>query len=117
MNADQFIHAIALVESGDTEFAWGDSGLACGRWQCHPAFYHDWCEPTCPVDASWDDRFRGAVRRFYLHYQPLYLPVKIAMMFHEGVHAVLVEGKWDPLYASKFTHVVGFMSDMGLMAA
>ncbi len=116
MNADQFIHAIALVESGDKEFAWGDAGLAAGRWQIHPAFYHDWCEPICPVDASWDTRFKGAVRRFYDHYQPLYIPLKIAMCLHLGVHAVLVERKWDPSYESKFQHAVGFMVDMGLMA-
>ncbi len=117
MTADEFAHAIAIVETGDKEFVWGDSGLAMGRYQCHPAWYQDWAEPNCPVDASWDARFRAAVMRFYNHYQPTYIPLKIAVMYNQGVHAVTIDGKWNAEYASKFCHAVAVMVEMSLMAA
>ena len=101
---ERFAQALALTESNDDPKAWGDSGLACGRWQMHPAFYHDWMPSMVAVRESWDAVFRGALKRFWQHhFQGPTDRTRLAMIFHLGQHAV-DSGEWDGPYAEKFDH-------------
>jgi len=101
MDFERWAKILAKVESHDNPHAWGDEGLAVGRWQMHPAFYHDFASLDIPVDASWDTAFRACLRNFFsLHSADE--PLHAAMMFHLGVHAVLYERKWDDAYALRW---------------
>ncbi|HVH78587.1 MAG TPA: hypothetical protein VM782_04300 [Stellaceae bacterium] len=126
---ERFAEALAKTESSDTEIAWGDpkepqgstydhnlnparlipgrNFMACGRWQMHPAWYHDWVPLKVPVDASWDEMFRESLENFWnsgvgVGDDPLH----IAMKFHLGVAAVR-GGKWDQPYADRFARFYG----------
>lgn len=124
---ERFAEALAKTESSDTEIAWGDpkqptmttydhsfnpaiarpgrNFMACGRWQMHPAWYHDWVPLKVPVEASWDEMFREALENFWNNGVGVGdSPLQIAMKFHLGVAAVR-EGKSDDAYAKRF---VGF---------
>lgn len=122
---ERFAEALAKTESEDSEIAWGDpkepkgstnldwlwgghsargaNFMAMGRWQIHPAWYHDWLDPELPVGASWDEAFRRALERFWNYFKALGRgALAIAMSFHLGVDAAK-EGKWDDNYADRFT--------------
>jgi len=121
---ERFATALAKTESGDRELAWGDpkehdaysvvtidtevahvrgaNFMAMGRWQMHPAWYHDWASVKVPVDASWDEVFRRALQVFWDGEQQAgRLAVQSAMIFHLGRHAVS-EGRWDKAYGDRF---------------
>jgi hypothetical protein len=106
---ERFAQALALTESNDNPHAWGDQGLAVGRWQMHPAFVDEWWPGDIGVDWSWDRLFRAALLRFYsTKCEPLVSVVNLVMQFHLGVHAV-AEGKWDKDYEARF---VGFYTQV-----
>jgi hypothetical protein len=102
MNYAKWCTALALTESQNNQRAWGDQGLACGRWQMHPAFVWDYGPDNVAVRASWDDIFSAALAGFFQERAPITTdPVKLAMEFHLGVRAVS-EGQWDAVYAARF---------------
>jgi len=108
MTFEEWASALAEIESRNNPHAWGDSGLACGRWQMHPAFYHDWFLSTLGVEDSWDTVFSRALERFYQHYterDPS--PVRAAMIFHLGAHAVIDLHRWDDEYERRFRAAAG----------
>lgn len=99
---EKFAHALALTESHDNPQAWGDQGLAVGRWQMHPAFVDNYWPDDIGVDWSWDHLCRAALLRFYsTRFQPGRTLEQVVMEFHLGVHAV-AEGDWDAVYAARF---------------
>jgi hypothetical protein len=99
---DKFAQALALTESNDNPQAFGDDGLAYGRWQMHPAFVDEWWPAELEVLWSWDHLFRAALLRFYsARFQPGRTLEQVVMEFHLGVHAV-AEGKWDQAYQKRF---------------
>lgn len=126
---ERFAEALAITESDDSELAWGDpkepkglsfvtvgthqsriSGagwMAMGRWQIHPAWYHDWVPLKVPVEASWDEMFREALENFWNNGVGVGDdPLTIAMKFHLGVSAVRGR-KWDENYAKRFAGFYG----------
>lgn len=99
---EKFAKALALTESDDDPKAWGDQGLAMGRFQMHPAFVDQWWPDDIGVDWSWDHLFRMALLRFYTtKFQPGVTLEKLVMEFHLGEHAV-AEGRWDKVYEQHF---------------
>ena len=99
---ERFAAALALTESDNDQKAWGDQGLAMGRWQMHPAFVDEWWPDDIGVDWSWDHLFHAALLRFYTtrYVQGVTLN-RVVMEFHLGVHAVK-EGHWDKTYWERF---------------
>lgn len=76
--------------------------LACGRWQIHPAWYHDWAPKQIGVLDSWDTAFRKALALFFLHRMDYHGDVhRAALEFHLGVEA-FEKGKLDQAYLDKF---------------
>jgi hypothetical protein len=101
---EKFAHVLALTESHDSPYIWGDEGLAVGRWQIHPAWYHDWRVDPPAVDASWNTVFHAALEKFWHHYAAMgTTPIKMAMIFHLG-HYDAHSGKWDETYAVRFVN-------------
>lgn len=121
---ERFAEALAKTESEDSELAWGDpkepkglsfvtvgthqsrvggaKWMAMGRWQIHPAWYHDWVPLKVPVEASWDEMFREALENFWNNGIGVGdEPLRIAMRFHLGVAAVR-DGHWDVPYGLRF---------------
>jgi hypothetical protein len=99
---EKFAYALALTESHNDPRAWGDDGVAVGRWQMHPAFVDEFWPADLEVAESWDDLFRAVLREFYGKRQALNVPLPIMVMeFHLGVRAV-AEGKRDANYAARF---------------
>jgi hypothetical protein len=103
MDFETWARALAKTESNEDSRAWGDEGLACGKWQQHPAFTLEWIRLSqVKVRSSWNDIFYHALENFFHHYQDV-MPyqVKLAMMFHLGVDAVN-QGQWDAEYEKRF---------------
>lgn len=100
---ERFAAALALTESDNDQKAWGDQGLAMGRWQMHPAFIDEWWPDGIGVDWSWDHLFHAALLRFYTtkYVQGVTLS-RVVMEFHLGVQAV-EEGRWDKPYWNRFS--------------
>ena len=100
-----FKQALAMTESEDNPHAYGDEGLALGRWQEHPAFTLEWLangKVAVGVDWSWDRVFAAALFAFFNHEGPLSMnAVQLAMKFHLGVAAV-ANKQWDTNYATRF---------------
>lgn len=99
---EKFAHTLALTESNDNPRAWGDNGVAAGRWQMHPAFVAEWVRRSIEVAESWDEVFRDTLEHFYqVRRAEGVKMVRLAMEFHLGVHGV-AEGEWDKEYATRF---------------
>ena len=106
MTLVEFLHALALTESGDNPDApLGDHGRALGRWQVHPDWV-DWASKHyglwAKVNETWDDRVRGLVSQFFLQHCPFHEPHIIAMAFHLGHFASPDDDGWDEEYARRF---------------
>lgn len=103
---ERWAKALAQVESGEKDSAWGDHGFACGCWQMHPAFVHDYM-PEHETDwrCSWHTLFVRTLHNFWFRQGGVVgiNPLTLAMRFHLGVSAVK-EGQWDQAYAERFTH-------------
>lgn len=103
MTFEEFADALSRCESNNDDRAYGDEGLALGRWQMHPAFFHDYMPRKWLVDSSWRDMFKQCLEVFWNEHDGAKAdPIKFAMMFHLGVAAVLDEGRWDAAYAERF---------------
>ena len=99
---ERFALALAWTESSNQETVWGDRGLACGRWQMHPAWYAEWADPAIQVGWSWDRAFRAALRRFWDEYERQKVAISDrAMIFHLGASA-FHRGEYDGPYAVRF---------------
>jgi hypothetical protein len=109
---DRFVRAIGLLESKDDWRAWGDAGMACGRYQQHASFYATW-GPTvgdfAGREQTWDWAFGVALRRYFRAAWPdeslatMQSParlLRIAMSYH--LHGALVWSGWDETYADRF---------------
>jgi hypothetical protein len=123
---ERFAKALALTETHDLETAWGDAKserpltvvghepgstvtakcnfMAVGRWQMHPAWYHDWMRTVPPVGSSWDECFKAALLAFYATEKALgRSPMEMAMTFHIG-HWPILQADWDEKYAERFAN-------------
>lgn len=100
MTFEEFADALSRTESNNNDRAYGDEGLALGRWQMHPAWFFEWQLHTCKVDDSWFAVFRAALENFFKSHKEQD-PVRLAMIFHLGAAAV-ARGKWDAAYAERF---------------
>lgn len=99
---ERFAQALAMTESLDHPEVWGDAGLACGRWQMHPAWVDEWWPDDIGVDWSWDHLFHMALVRFYQTKDAENMPPdKMAMQFHLG-EAAAKRGDWDVKYGLRF---------------
>lgn len=99
---ERFALALAWTESNNNAEAWGDHGLAMGRWQVHPAWYAEWADPAIQVGWSWDQAVRAALRRFCDGTLGRGISVLgTAMIFHLGARAV-ARGEWDKDYEARF---------------
>jgi hypothetical protein len=102
---DQFLKALAMVESSDDPEAWGDAGRAMGRWQVHPARYYDelrrW-DLVPEVSATWDQTVAIMLREIWEEYYPIYSPTQIAMYWHLGHFTDPTRPDWDAKYAARF---------------
>lgn len=102
MDYEKWRSALAMTESQNNPHAWGDEGLAVGRWQMHPAFVWDFGPDDVTVRESWDALFMSTLLNFFTERGPVVKdPVRLAMEFHLGVAAVAA-GKWDDAYAVRF---------------
>jgi hypothetical protein len=101
---ERFAKALALTESTDNPRAWGDEGLACGRWQIHPAWLDTYWPDDIGVAWSWDQLFRAALLRFWGEMRTKALsPEIMAMTFHLG-HVPIPPGDWDEKYGERFAN-------------
>lgn len=102
---DQFLKAIAIIESHDNPEAWGDHGRAMGRWQVHPDRL--WCEAMRfdiepKLGETWD-QLVGRVLRAVWHLGMMsQLPINIAMYWHLGHWTYPDKPDWDKEYAARF---------------
>lgn len=84
---DQFLKALAVVESSDDPEAWGDGGRAMGRWQVHPDRYeyeiaHGRIQPK--LGDTWDQRVETILRTIWAFYVNKVSVGEIAMYWHVG---------------------------------
>lgn len=111
INSHLFSTALGLTESNGNKQAWGDQGLASGRFQVHPAWMWTWSTKyhMVPfVDESWDRFTERVVEAFFSDHAHTLTPVEIAMYFHIGHIVVGASPQWDSAYANRF---VGFISN------
>lgn len=102
---DQFLKALAVVESKDDPEAWGDGGQAMGRWQIHPARYADELKHTSTVahnGDTWDQVVAEMLRTIWTIYHVGWSPVAIAMYWHRGHWVESTDADWDAKYAARF---------------
>lgn len=105
ITVDQFLKALAIVESSDNPEAWGDAGRAMGRWQIHPERFWYECRvrSLLPIRGeTWDQvtaRILLAIWSFYFNENA---PEEIAMYWHLGHWTDATKPDWDAKYAVKF---------------
>lgn len=58
--------ALGQTESSNNPEAWGDHGIAMGRWQMHPAFFDRWKPPAALLE-TWDAWAQRTLRRWFAH--------------------------------------------------
>ena len=102
---DQFLKALAVVESHDDPEAWGDGGQAMGRWQVHPARL--WQEMHANTIAprlgeTWDQLVGRTLRAMAMKLWEKYSAVAIAMYWHLGHFCESTAPEWDLKYAARF---------------
>jgi hypothetical protein len=102
---DQFLKALAVVESKDNPEAWGDGGQAMGRWQVHPArlwveMHGNIVNPT--LTETWDQLVARVLRNIWSKYAATREPVAIAMYWHLGHFCESTAPEWDLKYAARF---------------
>ena len=102
----KFRQAIALTESSDNPRLWGDNGLACGRYQQHPAFMQRWIKDfNCSDRTSWDDLFEACLRNFFnACAPPAKSPTELAVWYN--MHGGPGPG-WNAQYAFRFDKFYG----------
>jgi hypothetical protein len=102
---DQFLKALAMVESSDDPEAWGDAGRAMGRWQVHPDRL--WSEARRYglqplLGETWDQFVARCLRARWQEESPTYGPTTIAMFWHLGHWSFVDKPDWDAKYAARF---------------
>lgn len=102
---DQFLKALAVVESSDNPQAWGDTGRAMGRWQVHPDRL--WQELHAMRSApqlgeTWDQLSARVLRWLFTTMWDLTEPLEIAMYWHLGHWSEPGKPDWDAKYAARF---------------
>lgn len=110
---DQFLYALAIVESSNTPEAWGDGGRAMGRWQVHPDRFWDECRRGYifpKVGETWDSVVERILRAVWEFYFDKLDPVAIAMYWHLGHFTSRASQDWDTTYASKFAAALAKVS-------
>ena len=105
ITVDQFLKALAVVESSDDPEAWGDCGRAMGRWQVHPDRL--WYEvnagripPT--LGETWDQLVGRVLRTIFAFYVGKVSPGELAMYWHVGHWVKPGDSTWDAKYAARF---------------
>lgn len=101
----QFLKALAITESNDNPAAWGDQGLAMGRWQVHPAWVWDHLCKTGlfpAVRESWNSWIERGIMYFVQLYSVRFTPRELAMSFHLGHLSHLGDRDWDTAYDARF---------------
>ncbi len=102
---EQFLDALAQVESANNPEAWGDGGRAMGRWQVHPARLFDEARryDLFPTNTeTWDQFVKRVLIRIYNHYATRIEARTIAMYWHLGHWVQPGEWGWDIQYEQKF---------------
>jgi len=102
---DQFLKALAVVESSDDPEAWGDCGHAMGRWQIHPSRL--WSELhgytiTPTISETWDQLVARILIATFNKFSATSSPARIAMYWHLGHWTSSDEPDWDAKYAARF---------------
>jgi len=102
---DQFLKALAVVESSDDPEAWGDGGRAMGRWQVHPDRL--WNEMhvhsiTPNLGETWDQLESRVLRAIWAKYSIDYFPNEIAQFWHLGHLPLAYPAGWDLKYDARF---------------
>lgn len=102
---DQFLKALAVVESSDNPEAWGDGGRAMGRWQVHPDRL--WSEMhaltiTPKLGETWDQLVARVLRAMFAKYSDSMDAFIIAMYWHLGHFTNRTAPDWDAKYAARF---------------
>jgi hypothetical protein len=106
---DQFLDALAQVESSNNDRAWGDGDRAVGRWQVH--IDRLWSEArTYGLEPKLGERFNDFVRRvltaIYNHWAEMHAPFEIAMYWHLGHWTTRSDPNWDRVYEAKFNNAM-----------
>lgn len=102
---EQFLKALAVVESKDDPEAWGDAGRAMGRWQVHLSKL--WVYATAyylspGIEETLDQFVASILRCMFVDYSNTLSPVEIAMLWHVR-YLVKAGGKdWDLKYEARF---------------
>jgi transglycosylase-like protein with SLT domain len=102
------VQALAIIESSENpDIGWGDSGLAFGLLQQHPAFfrhYYGRAHEFAPShDDSWTTAQIKAAASFFELYEHMGLDLCI-QAYNQGLDGVLNQGKRAPGYLEKFFH-------------
>ena len=102
---DQFLKALAVVESSDDPEAWGDGGRAMGRWQVHPDRL--WQEMhshqiTPKLGETWDHLVERVLRVIFIDSYPGTAALMIALYWHVGHWVRPSDSTWDAYYAARF---------------
>lgn len=106
---EQFLKALAMVESSDDPEAWGDSGRAMGRWQVHPdRLWHEMQHGLIfpKLGETWDQLVARVLRTICEFYLDKVTPVEIAMYWHIGHWIKPGDLTWDAKYAARFAAAV-----------
>lgn len=102
---DQFLKALAVVESSDDPEAWADGGRAMGRWQVHPDRL--WSEMhslqiTPKLGETWDQLVARVLRAMWVELEPKHTTIAIAMYWHLGHWVTSLDRDWDTKYTARF---------------
>jgi hypothetical protein len=113
---DQFLKALAEVESSDDPQAWGDGGRAMGRWQVHPDRL--WGEMHLAIlkpelGETWDHLAERILRTIWNFYGDKVTPGEIAMYWHVGHWCKPADSTWDAGYASRFAAALAKVQEEG----
>ena len=105
VTVEEFLKALAVVESSDDPEAWGDGGRAMGRWQVHPDRL--WQESHLGLifpmlGETWDQLVARVLRRICQFYLDKTSPGEIAMYWHVGHWTKPTDSTWDAKYAARF---------------
>lgn len=105
VTVDQFLKALAVVESSDNPEAWGDAGRAMGRWQVHPdrLFAEMKIHSITPrLGETWDQLGARVLRTIFQARGGQTRAAQVAMYWHLGHWAESDNSDWDAKYAARF---------------
>lgn len=105
ITVDQFLNALAVVESSNDWEAWGDGGRAMGRWQVHPDRLWQECRAGLifpKLGETWDHLVERVLRTICTFYLDKVTPGEIAMYWHVGHWCKPTDSTWDTKYAVRF---------------